>query len=208
MRYHVRGFSLLEFIIIISIISIIFGTGAILITSSTQNYFEQKKLNLGLSVKNINFNRLNNYLSPIFKNLHQPLFNAATGDVIIIASANTDDYKTLDDNNIFMSQLIKISLIDSEITMEKFPPSLNGGTDTIYGKATSDFNTITNNLISTSTSIANNVSSLDIEYLDLDTNPTAEGSEISFISIRVTILSSTVSRTRTTIISPWRILLL
>ncbi len=205
---NLRGFSFLELIITIVIISIIFGTGAILITSSTKNYFEQKKLNLGQSVKNININRFSNYVIPIFKNLHQPLYFSEIDGEIIIASANIEDFQSLNDDNTYMSQLIKFRLIDTDIVMETYLPAENGGADLLYQNSSTDFNDLTaNTLIANSTTIAKNITSISISYLDIDATPTTTASEINFIKIEISILSSTVARTRTIVISPWRLLL-
>lgn len=196
------GISLLEMIISMTIIGIIFAAGSILVSSSSSKYFTSQKLMENTKVIDINIKRAQSYYISPLKNIHHILDSNTTK--YIIATANTGSGQALEEDSVYMSQLVNFLLSGNDLVMRTYDPALNGGTDTLYNINTTDFITTTDGLIPTSTVIAKNVTSLNLEFLDFGLNTTSNVNDLSFIAITVTISVNNTTRTITTYLSPWR----
>ncbi len=204
-----KGFTFLETIITITIVSIIFATGSLLVAQSTTNYYAEKDLAIGSSKINIQINRLTNYLSPIFKNIYMPLYLSPSNDEIIIAIATTGFSQDLVADKTYISQIVKITKDGSEIKLSTYLPA-NIGADTLYDSS-EDFSTLTAGATFTSiestTVIGSNITSFGAYYFDVLQATTTVTDDIANVVIDASFQVDTVTQSRSIVISPWRLFL-
>lgn len=203
-KYHVRGFTLLEVVISMAIVGIVFASGAVLIASAGANYFKNIQYNNNDTVNNINLLKAYNMLEIEQKNIYKILMLGSND--YIIASHEIGSSNTIAVNDVYMSQLVRMQLVDNKLFIKKYEPNSNGGTDTTYPIIGSNFNIITNSLVATTNQVANNIDSFVIKYLDGELNTIIDTSidNVVYIELTITTTYNSQTQTRTFYLSQWR----
>ena len=205
------GATLIETILAMVIIGIIAGTGSMVIGQSMSSYYTQKNYATAQSQFSISLNKLSNYITPYFKNMYKPLYlSSPVGDSIIIAHATTAFDQSLDPNNIYISQLVKIELVGTDVILSNYIP-VNLASDTSYPYPIPtpfvDFNQLTNSLTPSNTiTLATNINSIDFSYYDINQLNTLIENDIATVNVDINITKNTITRERSIMIYPWRLL--